>query len=106
MSDNSGTHIEGRFERATGEFFLANFTDLVRNRAPHVGGENDILQRRVTAEITEHLEIPSGGSGEPAVGDAVDVDESGKLKSFLISIEQISPEDHEMMNADVHLRRI
>ena len=104
MSDNSGTHIEGRFERATGEFFLANFTDLVRNRAPHVGGENDILQRRVTAEFTEHLEVPSSGSGEPTVRDTMDVDDSGELRPFLISVKRFSLGDWRAINVDVCLR--
>ena len=106
MSNDLCAIIEGRPEKVTGEFFLASFANLVRDLAPHVGNDDDILQRGVTAEFTEHLEIQSGGSGEPAVRDAVDVDDSGKLKSFLISIEKISPEDRKMTDADVHLRRI
>ena len=90
---HSGALVKGWFERATEEFVLASFTDLTRDCAPHIGHENDVLQRRVTAEFAERPEIPSGGSGKSTVGDAVDIDDSGKLSPFLVPVEGLSPED-------------
>ena len=68
---------ESQFEKVTGEFPLASFTDLASNRVPHAGDENEVLQRRVTTELTERVEISSGDSGEPTVGNPVEVDDAG-----------------------------
>ena len=63
--------------------------------APHIGNENDVLQRRVTAKAMEHLEVPYSDSGKPTVRDTVDVDDSGKRGPFLVSIGKFSVEDRE-----------
>ena len=94
---------KGQVESVSKEFFLESFTVLGRDRGPHVGDENNVLQRRVTTEFTVHLEIPSGDSGKPSVGDAVDVDDPSKLGPFSVSVRKFSPEDREATNADIRL---
>ena len=37
-----------------------SFADLMKDRAPHPGGESNVPQSRVTAEFMGHVEIPSG----------------------------------------------
>ena len=69
-----------------------------------MGGENDILQCRVAAEFAEHSEILSGGPSKPAVGNAIDIDEPGKLRTVPISVKGLGPGGREMVNADVRLR--
>ena len=72
---------------------LFRSTDAERDFAPHVGDQNDILQCLITANFAEHVEIPPGDSGKPSVGDAVNIDNAGKLRVFLISIKKFSLED-------------
>ena len=95
MADHLCVLVEDRFEKSTGQAVLASFAVLGREIALHVGNENDILQRRVTAKVTEHLEVPSSDSGKPTVRDTVDVDDSGKRGPFLVSIGKFSVEDRE-----------
>ena len=90
--------------KTTGEFLLASFANLSRDLTPHVSDDDHILECCVAAEFTEHPETPLGGSGKPTVGDAVDVDDSRELSSFLVSVEKVSPQDRETVNAGVHLR--
>ena len=90
---------ESQLEKATGEFPLASFTDLASDRVPHAGDENEVLQCRVTTEFTISVEIPSRDSGEPTIGDAVEVDDAGQLGSFPISVEQFILGGLEAMNA-------
>ena len=87
MSDHSRVLFEGRFERTTGEFVLVGFTDLGRDHVPLVGDEDDLFQCLFAAELAKHPEIPPDGPGKPTVGDAVDVEEPGKLEIFSISVE-------------------
>ena len=92
VANHSCTIVEGTSEKSTGEFFLASFTNLTRDPTPHVGDENDVLQCRVTAELTEGPDIPSGDFCTLIVGDSMDVDDSSKLGSFPISVGKFSPE--------------
>ena len=85
--------VNGRFEKFIGEFVLPILTVLRRDLAPHIRDEGNVLQCRVTAKLTEHPEILSGDSGEPFVGDAVDVDDPGKFTSPLVSNKRFSRED-------------
>ena len=104
MTDELCTLVKDRFEKFSGEFGLAGFIGVRRVPCPHVGDEDNVFQRLVTAKFTEHLEVPSGDSGKPNVGDTMDVDDSGKLGSFLVPVRRFGSEDRETTNADVHLR--
>ena len=86
MLDHPRALEDGRFEKIAVEFILANFADVGGDLAPHVGDESDVPQCRVTAELAEHVKIPSGGPAEPIVRDTMDVDDPGKLRPFLIPI--------------------
>ena len=88
MANHLCTLVDGLFEKATGELVLASFTNVTRDLAPRVGHEYDVLQRCVTTNFAEHLEIPSAGSGKPCVGDAVKVDDPGKLGPLPISVKK------------------
>ena len=81
--------------KRTNQLVLAILIVLGRDLAPHISGQDDVLQCVITAEFAEHPEIPSGDSGEPFVGDTMDVDDTGELGSFLVSVEEISPEGRE-----------
>ena len=94
--------VEGWFEQFTGEFVLVIFADLGRDTVPHAGDEGDVPHCCATAKFVEHAKVPSGNSSRLSVGDAVDVNDPGKLSPFLISM-RLSPEDSEMTNVDAHL---
>ena len=94
--------VEGWFEQFTGELVLAIFADLWRDAVPHAGNEGDVPHCIATAKFAEHVKIPSGNSSRLSVGDAVDVDDPGKLGPFFISV-RFSPENVEMTNVDAHL---
>ena len=83
MANHLCAIVEGRFENFAGEFFLTSFTDVARDLAPHVGDENYVLQRRVTAKSAERVEVPFGSSGKPSFGDAVEVDDPASLDPSL-----------------------
>ena len=85
--------FEGWFEKNAEQFVLGSCAVFGRDIAPHVGDDNDVLQRRVTAKLTEPLEIPSGDSGKPIIGNAVDVDDTGKCSASFISVKEFSLED-------------
>lgn len=104
MTNHSRAAIEGRLEKAVKDFALASSTDVERDLTPRIGNENDILRCRFAAKLVERLEIPSTDSDKLIVGDALDIDDPGKFRPFLTPVEKSSPEDREMMNADVHLR--
>ena len=55
------------------------------------------MQRRFTAEFTEHAEISSGDPAEPVVGDAVNVDDPGERSPFLVSVQRFSLGDRKTM---------
>ena len=93
VANHSGALVEDRFEKITREFALAGFTDVTRDLAPHVGDENDVLQCRVTTKFVEHPKIPPSDSSKPIIGDAVDIDDPGKLRPFLVSVKKLSPGD-------------
>ena len=95
---------ENRFEKTAGEFPFVTFTGLARDGAPHVGDKNDILQYRIATKLTECLETPPGNPSEPSVGDAVDVDDTGKLEPSFISVKRFGPGDRGAMNVDICLR--
>ena len=95
--------FKGRFEKYTEQFALANCAIFRRDIAPHVCDDNDVLQCRVTAKVTEPLEILSGDSGEPIAGDAVDLDDTGKC-SASISVKEFSLEDRDATNDGLHSR--
>ena len=92
MTDQFCTLVEDWFEKFAGEFGLAGFIDVARIPCPHVGDEDNVPQRRITAKLTEHLEVPSGDTGEPNVGDTVDVDDSSKLRFVFVPVKKFSPE--------------
>ena len=85
--------VENRFEKTTGEFVFVTFAGLARDGAPHVGDKNDILQYRVATKLTECLETPPSDPSEPSIGDAVDVDDTGKPEPSFISVKGFSPDD-------------
>jgi len=87
MADHLGALVEGRFEEFTGEFILARLAFVGGSQFPHGSGKDNVLQRRVTAKFTEHPEIPSSGSAESIVGNAVDIDDPRELSAMLISVE-------------------
>jgi len=95
--------VEGLFEEFTGEFDFARLAFVGWSQFPHGGGEYYILQRWVTAKLAEHPEIPSGGSVKPIVGNAVDVDDPGKLSAILISVKKLSLGGRETANTDGYL---
>ena len=101
MSDHQSTLVKNRFEEFTGEFLLANFVDGLRVFFPHVSDENGIPERSVAAKLAEHVEISSGNSGEASVGNSVDIDDAGKLKPFLVSIDKFSNNSRTTMWAYV-----
>ena len=79
MASHLCAPVEGRFE-GVGETILESLIDVARDLAPRVGNENDVLQGRVATKFMEHPEIMFGYLGElPLVGDAVDIDDPGKL---------------------------
>ena len=92
MANHLRAVVEDRFKRFTRKFVLASFAHIARDVAPHVGNENNILQCRITAEFLERLRTPPGDSGGSSVGDAVGVDDPGKLRPLFISVEKFSPE--------------
>ena len=93
MASHLCSLLEGWFEKFTGEFILTFLTGLGGDLAPHVGDKNDVLQCRVTTKFTEHSKIPWSDSGKLHVGDAVDVDDPGKLRLFLMPIKKFSSGD-------------
>ena len=101
MANHLCALVKDRFEKIARELVLAILTILGRDLAPHVRDEDDVLQCRVAAEFSEHLEISSGDSGESFVGDAVDVNDPGKLASSLVSAKRFSREDRGTMNVGV-----
>jgi len=103
MADHLGALLDGRFEMRTGEFVLARLAGAGGNCLPHGGGEENVLQRRITAKLTEHLEILSRRSAELNFGNAVEVDDPGKLDAILISVKKLSQGGREMANAEVRL---
>ena len=95
--------LEGsQFEKTSVEFVLASFADFGRDLAPHVGDEDDILQCRVTAKFAEDVEISSGVSGKPGLGDPVDEDDPGELIPCLITVGGVNSKDRELVSANVH----
>ena len=96
--------VEDRFEKFGVECFLGIFTNLGRDFAPHVGDKDNVLQCTVTTEFPKHPKIPFGNSGEPFVGDTLDVDDPGKLRASLVSVKKFSPRDQETTNANVDSR--
>ena len=102
MASHSCTLVEGWFEKYTGELVLAGLVDVLRDLAPHVGDDNDVLQCGVTAEFTEHLEIPSGDPSIPNVGDAVDVDDPCERRTCLIPGKGFSMENKKVVRANAH----
>ena len=92
MTSHLRALVEDRLEEIVRELVLAILTILGRDLAPHVRDQNDVLQRLVTAEFPERVEIASGDSGEPFVGDAVDIDGPGNLAPVLIPGKKLSPE--------------
>lgn len=95
VANHLGAHVEDWSENLTGEFFLETFSDITLGLAPHVCDDDDGLQCRFTTELTEHPEVLSGDSGGPSVGDALDVDDAGKLGPPLISVRKLNPEGWE-----------
>ena len=96
--------VENRFEKATRELVFVTFAGLARDGAPHVGDKNNVLQYRVAAKFTECPEAPPRDPSEPSVGNAVDVDDTGKHNPLLISVKRFSPDGQETMDTNVYLR--
>ena len=86
--------------KRTNQLVLAILIVLGRDLAPHISGQDDVLQCPIAVEFVEHPEILSGDSGEPFVGDAMDVDESGKLEPSLVSVKELSPKDIDIYKKD------
>ena len=93
MSGQLRTLIEGWLEKFAGELLLASLVDVQRVRLPHICDENDVLQRRFTTELAEHVEVPTGDPTETVVGDPVDVDDPGEFRSLLVSDGKFSLQD-------------
>ena len=93
MANHLCALVEGRFEHTTEELVFAIFTGLARDHAPHVGDKDDVLQCCFPTKLAEYFEIPSGYSRELYIGDAADVDDTGKLNPLFISVEEFSPND-------------
>ena len=104
MTNHLCALVEDWLEKRTEEFVLAGFIDVMRVACPHVGDDDDVLQRCITAKLTEHLEISSRDSGESDVGDSVDVDNPSELRPFFVSVRRLNPEDQETTSAGMHLR--
>jgi hypothetical protein len=68
------TLIEDRFEKLPDEFLFTGLSNVQRDLPPHIGDKDDILERRVPAELAKHPEVTSGDSAESHVGDAMYVD--------------------------------
>lgn len=60
MPDHSCALAKGQLERVSGKFLPLSFVDLMNDRAPRVGDENNVLPSHVIADFTGHVEITSG----------------------------------------------
>ena len=58
--DHSCTLAKGQLEWVSGKFLPLSFVDLMKDRSPRVGDENNVLRSRAIAEFIGHVEIPSG----------------------------------------------
>ena len=102
MSNHLRAVVKDQSEEFVGEFPLTRFADVGGDLTPHVSDENDVPQGRVAAKFSEHVEIPSGNSTEPIVGNPVYVDDPGKQRPFLVSVQKFILGGRE--NDDVRLR--
>ena len=75
---------DGKSENFIAEFVIASFDDVGGDLVPHVGDESDVLQCRATPKFAEYVEVPSDVSVEPIARNAVDIDDPGKFRPFLI----------------------
>ena len=92
--------VEDQSEKSAGEFPFASFTDAIRDLVPHISDEYGVHQRSVTAKFAEHVEILFGDPTKPVIGDAVDVDDPGELRAFLIPVKKFIPNDRERTKAN------
>ena len=105
MLDHLRALEDGKLEKNVVEFVLASFANVGGDFVPHVCDESDAPQCRVTTKSAEHVEISPSNTAKPIVRNAVDVDDPGKSRPFLISVEvRFSPENREATSRDVDLR--
>ena len=91
---------DGKFERIIAEFMIASFTDVRGDLVPQVGEENDVPQCCTTTKFAEYVEIPSDDSVESMARNAMDVDDPGKFRPFLVSGKvQLSSENRKRRTA-------
>ena len=94
--DHQSVLVKDRSEEFTGEL-LTTFVGAMRVFFPHVGDKNGISQRRVAAKLKEHVEISSSDSSKPSVRNEVDVDDTGKLQPFVVSVKKFNEKSRTMM---------
>ena len=105
MANYVCTQPEEYSKGTAGESVLVSLADIARDLVPRAGDEKEVFRFRVTAKFAGHFEVQPDDSVKPFVGDAVDVDDPSKLRPFLMSAKELSPEDRETASANVHLRR-
>ena len=86
VASRLGALLDGRFEESVLEFPFIKFADAPSVAPPHIGDDNNVLQRWSAAELKEHNDIPSGHPGKSTVGALVDVDDPGELSSSFVSV--------------------
>ena len=69
-----------------GELLLAKRTDVWRDIAPHVCGDDDVGECVVSAELAEETEILACDTAHTGVGDAVEEYNAVELAALFVSV--------------------
>ena len=70
--------VNGWLEKGVDKLLLSLFPDTLWDIFPHVAHEDGILERRVSAKLTENLEVAPRDLSESYVGNTVHVNDPGE----------------------------
>ena len=71
--------VQEWLQKVVDESLPASFPNIPYNLLPHVGNDDDILECRVPAKLTECLEVAFSDPGEPLIGNSVEVNDPAEL---------------------------
>ena len=104
MANHLGALAEGILKGFTVDSVLVSFTNVASDLAPRVGDENEPPQFTDTKKPDDVFDPQFSNSVKPFVGDAMDVDDSGKCGLFSVS-GKFSREGRKTTNTDMYSRR-
>ena len=67
VADHLSAFVKGRFEEDRSELPFASLANVVGYLFPHISNENDVLEARLSTELTKHPEVSPRNSSKAIV---------------------------------------